>query len=394
MDFSESPADVEFRAQLLELLREQLPEWWSGLFAEDERIIPFTRSFCAELASRGWLTMSWPVEFGGSDSDLWTQRVLREEMWSNQEPRGPQYMNVNYIGPMIMRFGSPEQQARFLPPMSSGNVIWTQGFSEPDAGSDLAAVSTKALRQPDGSFVVNGSKIWSSYADAPADWCFLVARTDPDSARHRGLSILLVDMATPGLTVRPIESMIGPREFNEIFFDDVVVPADCLLGEQDQAWAMIMAGLALERAGVPWYALVEKLIPALVAHCNATVVAGETLASRPEVRTAIADLHCAAAAARLLSYRVVSEQQAGADATVESAIAIMTSALAYQQAAQVCFDVLGPVAMLGHDDPAAPLGGIARHHWMLSLASTVAGGTVDVQRNIVAQRGLGLPKAG
>jgi alkylation response protein AidB-like acyl-CoA dehydrogenase len=393
MDFQESPEVGKFRAELREFLDAELPDWWRGLLADDDRTMPFTRRMCQKLAQRGWLTMSWPIEFGGTASDLWTQMALREEMWARHEPRGPQYMNVNYIGPMIMRFGTAEQHARFLPPMSAGNVIWTQGFSEPDAGSDLAAISTRAT-PVDGGYVVNGSKIWSSYADAPADWCFLLVRTDPTSSRHKGLSMLLVDMLMPGVTVRPILSMVGPREFNEIFFDDVFVPSDCRLGPENEAWSMVMAGLALERAGVPWYAMVAALIPELVEYCNNTVVDGKRLSTRPEVRASIAELHCATEAARLLHYRVVSCQQAGVDAPVESAISIMHSALVFQQAGQVALDTLGPLAALRSGDPSAPLDGLARHSWMLAIASSIAGGTVDIQRNIVAQRGLRLPKAG
>ena len=391
MDFTETAENAEFRAGLREFLRAELPDWWSGLFTDDERTIPLTLRICRRLAERGWLTMSWPPEFGGDGGDPWKQLVLREEMWRLQEPRGPQYMNVNYIGPMIIRFGTPEQHRRFLPPMSEGAVIWTQGFSEPDAGSDLAAVRTKATEVA-GGFVVTGSKIWNSYAASPADWCLLVARTDPDSARSRGLSLLLVDMRSPGVTVCPIESLAGPREFNELFFDEVFVPVDCLLGAKDDGWSMIMAGLSLERAGVPWYAIVLELLPQLVDYCTATVVDGTALAEQPDVRAQIAELYCRCEAARLMHYRAVSLQANGNDAPVESALSIMHSALVYQLAAQVGLDTLGPLALLGSGN--APLAGAIRHHWQLSVAATIAGGTIDIQRSIVAQRGLGLPRAG
>jgi len=392
MDFAETPENAEFRARLREFLTEELPEWWSGLFDADEQTIPLTRHICAKLAERGWLTMSWPEEFGGAASDLWKQLVLREEMWTHQEPRGPQYMNVNYIGPMIMKFGTREQHDRFLKPMAEGRVIWTQGFSEPGAGSDLAAVSCKAT-EVEGGFVVNGSKIWNSYADAPADWCFLVVRSDPGSTRNKGLSILMVDMNTPGVTVRPILSLAGPRELNELFFDDVFVPADCLLGAKDDGWSMIVYGLALERAGVPWYAFVRQFLPDLIDYCNRTIVDGAPLSARPEVRAQIAEMHIRMEAARLMHYRVVSLQEAGVDAPVESALSILHSALAFQHAGQVGLETLGPLGQLARCEPDAPLRGAARQHWQLSVAATIAGGSADIQRNIVAQRGLGLPRA-
>ena len=392
MDFSETPANAQFRNDLRAFLKDELPDWWAGLFDVDERTFPLTRQVCQHLAERGWLTMSWPTEFGGSDSDPWSQLVLREEMWTNFEPRGPQYMNVNFIGPLIMKFGTPDQQARFLVPMSEGRVIWTQGFSEPDAGSDLASVSTRA-REVEGGFQVNGSKIWNSYADAPADWCLLVARSDPDSSRARGLSLLLVDMTAPGITVRPIPSLVGSGEFNEIFFDDVFVPLDCLLGEMGQGWSMIMAGLSLERAGVPWYSTVRRFLQELVEYCNATIVDGAPLATHSGVRAQIAELYCRCEAARLMNYHVVSLEAESEDAAVESALAFIHSSLAYQFAAQVGLDTIGPLAVIGRKDPDAPLSGAAKHHWTLSVAATIAGGTVDIQRNIVAQRGLGLPRA-
>jgi alkylation response protein AidB-like acyl-CoA dehydrogenase len=391
MDFAETPANAEFREQLREFLRAELPDWWRGLFTDDERIIPLTRHICARLAERGWLTMSWPPEFGGAGADLWAQCVLREEMWRNQEPRGPQYMNVNYIGPMIMQFGTPDQHERFLQPMAEGRVIWTQGFSEPGAGSDLAAVSTKAT-PVEGGYLVHGSKIWDSYADAPADWCFLVVRTDPESSKSRGLSLLLVDMHSPGLTVRPILSLAGPKEFNELFFDDVFVPSDCLLGKRDDGWTMIMAGLALERAGVPWYAIAQAFVPDLVDYCNTTVVDGAPLAARPEVRAQIAEVQIRCEAARLMHYKVVAEQAVGGDTSVSAALSIVHSAVVYQRAAQVGLDVVGPLAMLDAGESSAPIHGAVRQHWQLSTAATIAGGTVDIQRNIVAQRGLGLPR--
>ena len=228
MDFAFTPDEERFRHELRAFLSRELPLWWRGMFVDDPRAMPFTRELCRRLARRGWLTMAWPREHGGADAGPWMQQILREEMWAHDEPRGPQYMNLNYIGPCLMRFGSPAQRARFLPPMAAGDVLWTQGFSEPGAGSDLAAVSTRALRRGD-RFVVAGQKIWNSYADAPADWCFLLVRTSTEPKRHHGLAILLVDMRTPGITVRPIASMAGPHELNEIFLDEVAVPADCLL---------------------------------------------------------------------------------------------------------------------------------------------------------------------
>ena len=252
MDFEFEAPEVAFREELRCFIDRELPEWWRGFCVEDDRAIPWTRDFCRTLAERGWLALSWPKEHGGAEASHWMQAVFREEMWAHQEPRGPQYMILSYIGPAIMRFGTEQQRRRFLPAMARGEMIWCQGFSEPGAGSDLAALATRA--ELDGEqFVVHGQKIWTSWADSPADWCMLLVRTDRAAAKHQGISVLLVDMKTPGITVRPILSLAGPHEFTEVFFDDVIVPSENLLGGMNEGWKVIMTALSFERLGIARY---------------------------------------------------------------------------------------------------------------------------------------------
>ena len=387
MEFAFTEEEARFRGELRAFLAETLPAWWRGMFVDDPRAIPFTRAFCRTLAARGWLTMAWPREHGGQDAGPWKQAILREEMWAHDEPRGPQYMNLNYIGPCIMRFGTREQQARFLPPMAAGDVVWTQGFSEPGAGSDLAAVATRADPRGDG-FVVRGQKIWSSYADAPADRCFLLARTATTERRHEGLSVLLVDMRSPGVTVRPIGTMAGPHEFNEIFFDDVAVPADCLLGRPGQGWEIVTAGLAFERVGVARYARAGRVIELLVAHVRAAGLAGD-----PDVRRMLAELRVRYEAARLLSYRAISLQAEGQVPTVEASIARLHNTQLEQLVGHVGLEILGLGGLLTHDAPDAPLAGLVHRQWVRNVPTTIAAGTLEVQKNIIARRGLGLPRA-
>ncbi len=387
MDFTFAPEEEAFRSELRAFLAEELPGWWRGMFVDDPRAIPTTREMCRKLAERGWLTMAWPPEFGGSGASVWMQTVLREEMWAHEEPRGPQYMNLNYIGPLIMRYGTPDQHERFLPPMAQGEVIWCQGFSEPDAGSDLASLTTRAEDRGD-HFVVHGQKIWTSYADAPADWCLLLVRTDPDAPKHAGISVLLVDMTTPGITVRPIDTLAGPHEFNEVFLDDVEVPRTCLLGPQDGGWDLIVAGLTFERAGIARYARAGRIIELLVEWARDT-----GRASEPDVRRQLAELRIRYEAARLLSYRTVSMQSAGEVPSTEASIARIHNGQLEQLVSQVGLELLGPAGQLGADDPWAPLAGAIRRHWARNVPTTIAAGTLEVQKNIVAQRGLGLPRA-
>jgi alkylation response protein AidB-like acyl-CoA dehydrogenase len=285
-----------------------------------------------------------------------------------------------------MRFGTPEQRQRFLPPMARGQVIWCQGFSEPDAGSDLASLRTSAADHGD-HFVVNGQKIWTSYADAPADWCLLLVRTNREVPKHRGISVLLLDMRTPGITVRPIDTMAGPHEFNELFFDDVVVPRDCLLGEQDRGWDVIVEGLTFERAGIARYARAGRVIELLVEWARSTGRARDL-----DVRRKLADLRVRYEAARLLSYRVVSLQAAGELPTTEASIARIQNGQLEQLVGQVGLELLGPSAQLEPSDEWSALAGEVHRYWTRNIPTTIAAGTLEVQKNIVAQRGLGLPR--
>jgi alkylation response protein AidB-like acyl-CoA dehydrogenase len=387
MDFGFTAEEDAFRAELRAFIEAELPAWWRGIFVDDERALPETRRFCRALAARGWLTMAWPREHGGQEASVWQQAILREEMWAHDEPRGPQYMNLNYIGPCIMRFGSVAQKQRFLPPMAAGEVIWTQGFSEPGAGSDLAALTTRAEDRGD-HFVVSGQKTWNSYADAPADWCFLLARTEAGALRQAGLSVLLVDMRTPGVTVRPIGTMAGPHEFTEIFFDDVVVSRECLLGGKNEGWSIATAGLAFERVGIARYARAGYVIEALVRHARDAGLSGD-----PDVRRQLADLRVRYEAAKLLSYRALSLQAEGDTASVAASIARLHNTQLEQRVGHVGLSILGLPGQLTHDDDQAPLGGLLWRQWVRNIPSTIAAGTLEIQKNIIARRGLGLPGA-
>ena len=387
MDFGFSANEEQLRRDLRAFLDAELPAWWRGMFVDDERVFPQTRRICEALAARGWLTMSWPREHGGRDASVWEQAILREEMWAHHEPRGPQYMNLNYIGPCIMRFGTDAQKRRFLAPMAQGRVLWTQGFSEPGAGSDLAALSTRAEDRGD-HFVVNGQKCWNSYADAPAQWGFLLVCTDPAAARHRGLSVLLVDMTTAGITVRPVGSMAGPHELNEIFFDDVCVPRDCLLGVQNAGWEIVIAGLTFERTGVARYARAGRLIELLIAYVKETGIASD-----PDVRQKLADLRARYEAARLLNYRAISLQARGEVPTVEAAIARVHNTQLEQQVGHVGLEILGVAGQLVLDAPGAPMEGLLHQQWVRNVPTTVVAGTLEIQKSVIAERGLGLPRS-
>ena len=393
MDFDFTPEEEAFRAELRAFLDDELPEWWKTVFVDDERAMPFTREFCHQLAERGWLTLSWPAEHGGADGSVWQQAVVREEMWAAGEPRGPQYMNLNYIGPLIMRFGTPEQQARHLPRMAAGDVLWCQGFSEPEAGSDLASLKTRAVRDGD-HYVVNGQKIWNSYADAPADHCLLLARTNTEVKKQVGISMFLVDMRTPGVTVRPIASMAGKSEFSEIFFDDAIIPVSDRLGDEDAGGTWWGRGSRSNASASPG---TRVRTASSSTSCSTRATPWSTAARSPTIprcRTRLATLATRIEAAKLLNYGAISIQAAGEVPAIEASIARIHNTQVEQLAGQVGLEVLGARRVCSlDDDPLCLLDGEMQRQWLESIPVTVAAGTTEVQKNIIAQRGLGLPRS-
>ena len=391
MNFELPESAEQFRTELRQFLDEELPDWWTHLFSVDERTPGFMVELCRKLAEKNWLTMAWPKEFGGQEADVWMRMVLNEEMRYVGEPRGSHYMCVNYIGPLIMQVGTPQQQERFLKPMSSGDALWCQGFSEPGAGSDLSALQTKAIDNGK-CFVVNGQKIWTSYA-THAQWCLLIARSDPDSTRYSGLSVFAVDMKSPGLTVRPIDSLGGPSEINEVFFEDVEVPYDCVLGPVNEGWSTILNALANERLGIAFHSYIQEPFDKLLEYAkNTRDDDGRPLSEKPSVRAGLVRMYAHWKAARMLFYRVAADHEMGNMDSVGPAISKVFATEAAMEAAAVASNIIGPRAQLNEYDESAPLGGLAVNQWVYTLPTLIAAGTNEIQRNIIAQRGLGLPR--
>src|ERR1700729_1336127 len=258
MDFEMGENLTKLRRELRELVQTHVPEGFLGAFTDNPADFEAVQRFCRTLAERGLLCLSWPEEFGGRGGTMWEQTVVREEMWAHHEPRGAQYMGVNWVGPTLMRHGTAEQQRRHLPACARGEVICCQGFSKPDSGSDLASVHTAARRDGDGWFV-SGQKIWTSYATM-AQWCFLLTRTSRGEKKQQGLTIFLVPMSDPAIEVRPIASMLGPHHLNEVFFDELWVTDADVLGTVDNGWNVVQEVLAFERVGIARYARCERLL--------------------------------------------------------------------------------------------------------------------------------------
>ena len=380
MEFGWSAEDVEFRQELVEFLDQTLPSDWDELSKGgpgSEAQAGFSREFAHKLAERGWLTQSWPSEYGGADATAWRHIILSEEMWSRGEPRGPQYMNVNWIGPSIMAYGTDEQKREHLPRISRGDVLWCQGFSEPEAGSDLAALRTLAIREGD-VYVVNGSKIWTSYANH-AEFCFLLVRTDPNSKRQRGVSVLLMPMDLPGIEIREIPSVVGERYFHEVFLSDARVPVSCRLGPENEGWAIVSYALQYERVGAPRYARAAVTVDEIAEHAKQ-----RGLLLDPTILEKLGEARALCEAARLLTYRVVDQRARNLPPTPDSNITRVAGTLADRAVAELALEVFGNEAMA--------YGSFADSNFRMAMTAGVAVGATEIQLNLIANRYLGLPR--
>ena len=376
MDFDMGKRASDLRRELRELVNEHVPEHFLGAFTDDPADLETAQAFCRTLAERNLLCLAWPREFGGGGASVWEQTVVREEMWAHHEPRGAQYMGVNWVGPIIMRHGTPEQQRTHLPPIAAGKVIWCQGFSEPEAGSDLASLRTTARRDGDG-WLVSGQKIWTSYATM-AQWCFLLARTSKSERKQQGLTIFLVPMDDPAITVRPIPCMMGPHHLNEVFFDDLRVTEADVLGTVDEGWSIVGDVMAFERVGIARYARCERLLAAAP-----TVLGGrwDTLSDELRGRWIRMLTHCRRA--RLLAYRVVAQQSSGRVNPGDAAAYRIAVTTLDQDSAEVLMDIAAEVER--SDPRAAWFLGEVEDHWRYSQASTVSSGSSEMQRILLSR---------
>lgn len=364
------------RLRLRRLVREHVPPDFLGAFTADPADLAVAQRFCRLLAEEGLLCMAWPEEFGGQGASLWEQTAVREEMWAHHEPRGAQYMGVNWVGPAIMRHGTDEQRQRHLPPIARGEVIWCQGFSEPGAGSDLASLRTAARRDGDG-WRVTGQKVWTSYATM-AQWCFLLARTSKGQRKQQGLTIFLVPMSDPAIEVRPIASMIGPHHLNEVFFDDLRVTEADVLGTVDEGWAVVQEVLAFERVGIARYARCERLLQAAP---GALGDQWDELPAELRGRWARMLTHCRRA--RLLAYRVVNLQSGGQVRPGDAAAYRIAVTRLDQESAEVLAEIAALAELTSQDGQR--FGRAVEDHRKYSVSATVASGSIEMQRILLAR---------
>lgn len=375
MDFNWNTEQSEFRAEVRAFLKANLPEHWESIAhgPGSVRQTRFAKRFCGALAEAGLLVPHWPAKWGGRDADPWTSFILAEEMWAAGEPRGGQYMNVNWIGPTLMRYGTEMQQEAYIPPMARGETLWCQGFSEPESGSDLASLRTRAELQ-NGCYRVSGQKIWTSYA-GQADTCFLLART---ASGKRGISILLIPMDTPGITVREIPSVIGEGDLHEVFFDEVEVPVNARLGEEGQAWEIVRAALSLERVGIPRFSLASRMLHRAIATLR------QEGRFTPGVAMQASRAEAACEAARLYSYSITDQRCRGMPPGPQASVARFATVMAERLVAE--FEVEHVPEALADGDAM-----MLAHH-QRAIVAGIASGAAEIQLNLVASELLGLPR--
>jgi alkylation response protein AidB-like acyl-CoA dehydrogenase len=399
MDFHDTPEEATFRSEVRDFLEKELPDRFKGMsmFGEgggrggDMRSrFEEMKGWRQKLATKGWIAPAWPTEYGGAGMSVMQQFIMNEEFAENRAPPVGG-MGVSMIGPTLIIHGSEEQKKEHLGRILSGEVQFCQGFSEPGSGSDLASLQTRAVRDGD-DYVINGQKIWTSGAQF-AHWMFMLARTDADAPKHKGISYFVLDMKSPGVTVRPLVNMGGNAAFNEVFFDNVRVPAKNLVGEENRGWYIGTTTLDFERSSigsaVGQRLQVEGLIEFAKEH---TKNHQSTLAHNSNVRYELADRLLETHVAKMLSYRVVTMQAKGLVPNYEASMTKLFSSEMSQRIARTSMKVVGLYGQLMSGSEWAVSRGRYGASYIQTLASTIAGGTSEVQRNIVSQRGLGLPR--
>ena len=386
MDFDYPPEAESFRSEFRPWLEANFDPALKGAGAmaavDSPELFERLREWNRALADAGYAAIAWPSEYGGRGASVMEQVVYAEELHRAGAPGTINVIGISNIAPSIMHHGTEEQKQRFLRPMLRGDEIWCQGFSEPNAGSDLASLETRAVADGE-DYVVNGQKVWNTFGNI-ADWCELLVRTDPEVPKHKGISCLLVDMRLPGIEARPLVTITGEREFSEIFFTDVRVPRSALLGPENEGWRVAMTTLTHERGGVASLHLgVRKKIADLIELARTTHRRGRPASEDPVLRQDLGRLYLQGEYLKLLSDRAVSGVLHGRPAGPETSLAKLVWSECETQIADMAGQILGAHANTGS--------------WgrdrVYVRALSIAGGTTQVNKNIVAQRVLGLPRA-
>jgi len=394
MDLRLTPEETAFRDEFRAWLSANVPRDWSEWREKPlEESFPYLRKWQNKLYLGGWAAVSWPKEYGGRSATLMQQSIFWEEMARLDAPPTANVLGLGLIGPTIIAHGTDAQKARFIPKILSAEEIWCQGFSEPNAGSDLAALQTEARLDGD-YYIVNGQKVWTSFGWV-GDWCELVVRTDPAAPKHKGLTVLLVDMKSPGVEVRPLRQMTAESEFNEIFFRDVRVPIENVLGKVNDGWNVAVSTLMHERGsfGARLVLTFKRNISRLIELSRKVPRNGHVAAQDPIIRQKLAQAYAEVEIMRLNQLRAFSRITATGVPGPEGSIQKLFWSELNQRIQQLAQELLGPYGQLLAGDPHAIDSGIWSYGYLRSRGNTIEAGTSEVQRNIIGHFVLGLPRS-
>ncbi len=394
MDLNMTTEERQFRDELRAWLQANVPKDWNAWREKPiEESFHYLRAWQRKLHEGGWAAVSWPKEYGGRSATLMQQAIFWEEMARVEAPPMANTLGLGLIGPTIIAFGTEEQKKRYIPKILSAEEIWCQGFSEPNAGSDLASLQTEA-RLDGVSYVVNGQKVWTSYGWV-GDWCELVVRTDASVAKHKGLTVLLVDMKSPGVEVRPLRQMTGESEFNELFFRDVRVPVENVLGEVNDGWNVAVSTLMHERGsfGARLHLLFKRNIHRLIELSRSISRNGRPASQDPLIRQKLAQFHAEIEIMRLNQMRAFSRITATGVPGPEGSIQKIFWSELNQRLQQFAQELLGSYGQLTSGDAHAIDKGLWAYGYLRSRGNTIEAGTSEVQRNIIGHFVLGLPRS-
>src|SRR3954465_10242916 len=389
MDLTLSPSEEAFRDELRSWLESNNP----GKPPEEEKeAFQWRRRWQSQLHKGGWAGLSWPKEYGGRGATLIEQAIFSEEMVRGNVPAPANVLGLVMGGPVVIHHGTEEQKQRYLEPILSAEEIWCQGFSEPEAGSDLASLKTRAVKR-NGGWVVTGQKVWTTLAHE-AKWCMLVARTDPDAPKHQGLTYFLMDMEQEGVQTRPLVQITGEGEFNEVFFEEARVPDANVVGGVGNGWAVAITTLMNERAGLAFGAIsqIQNSLGRLSKLARETPSNGATAADDPYFRQRIAQLHIEVETMRLNAYRGLTKTMQSGIPGPEGSLGKWQWADINQDLTELALEIEGAYSLLARGSEHAVAGGAWQYGFLRSRANSIEGGTTDILKNIIAERVLGLPR--
>ncbi|MFP3898328.1 MAG: acyl-CoA dehydrogenase family protein [Dehalococcoidia bacterium] len=395
MDFRFSADEEAFRQEARQWLKQKIPQRWieldPGIWEETEESWSIAREFQRKLGQRGWLASAFPREYGGLELSHMKRLILAEELAYSRAPVSIEVeITVNWVAPSILLFGTEKQKKDYVARIARGDIVFCLGYSEPDAGSDLASLQTRAVEVGD-EYVIDGQKTWCSYGHL-ADYCWLAARTDPDAAKHKGISMFIVDMRTPGITVRPLINILNRHSFNEVFFDGVRVPKENLVGEKNNGWYQLVIALDFERSSIGYAAANQRIIEELVRYGKGATRNGKPLAADPLIRNELAQLAVENEVARMMAYRIAWMYAKGLHPSYESSMSMVFVSEVSRRTASAGMRILGHYGELAGDSKWAVMNARIMRMCLSALSIGVGGGSNEIQRNIIAMRGLGLPR--